>query len=109
MADDECAGGRMPRRDRDQRADHLVDPARMEQVAVQREGLAMVAEIEAEHGEPGREQLAAQRDDIARLSAALPAVQKDREAPATARLRAEMAEQPHSGAAIDDLVARRGQ
>jgi hypothetical protein len=81
----------------------------MEQLAIQRERVAMIAEVEPEDREPGVVEQATDGHDIVRLRAALPPVQQDGEASRLGVRRAEMAEQANSGAAIDDLVAGGGQ
>src|SRR5690349_6264011 len=81
----------------------------MEQLAVQRERVAVVAKIQPEDGEPGVVEQAADRYDVIRLRAPLPPVQQDGETSRFGGLRAVVAKQAHVGAAVDDLVARRGQ
>ena len=89
------------------RADHFVEPARMEDVLVQMMARAVIAEVQAEHVAAEVEQVAAERQHVDRIGAAFPAVQQDRE---IARRRASggglarvVAEQAHAVAAVDDL------
>src|SRR6185369_8934729 len=90
------------------RADHLVDAARMEQVAVQVMGLAVIAEVQAKYVAAFGEQSAAGVQDVARLRAAFPAVQQYRK---RARLRQHglarvKSLQARAAAAIEDVFGR---
>ena len=99
--------------DRAHRADDLIEPARVEDLLVEVMARAVVAEIQAKDVAAELEQIAAERQHVHRIRAALPAVQQDRQ---LARRRASrgglarvVAEQAHAVAAIDDLClgARR--
>ena len=80
MADHERARRRMCGNRGAHRRDDLVDSARMEQLAIQRLSLAVVAKIQAKHVETGGVQSGADGQDVGRLGATFPAVQQDREA-----------------------------
>ena len=72
-------GARMRGDDRAHRADDLVDAARVEQLAIQRERLAVIAKIQAKHVEARVVEPAADGQNVTRLGAALPAMQQNRE------------------------------
>ena len=65
VPDDERALSRMPRRDLGQCTDDLVDATRVEQLPIQRERLAVIAEVEPEHVKARVVEHAANGQDVA--------------------------------------------
>ena len=89
-------------------ADDFVDAARMEQPLIQMMRVAVIAEVEPQHVAAIVEQAAGGVEDVARLRAAFPAVQQDRE---RARVRGDVLArvetlQPHAVAAIEHVFDR---
>ena len=90
------------------RAQHLIDAGRMEGLAVQAMGAAMVAQVEAEDVVAGRIQRAGHRVEVGGLVAALPAVDQQRQAQRHAVLRLARVEagEAHAVAAVQFMAAR---
>ena len=91
------------------RADHLGQAAGVEQVPVEVMGLAVIAQVEAQHVEAAREQQLRRVTARRGVGAALPAVQQHHRAAVARRRARQEALQAHARAAVEQQLARRGE
>src|ERR1700761_1444694 len=91
-----------------QRADHIRQPARVEQIAIQMMSFTVIAKIEAHDLEAPLEQLLGDRKNVERVRASLPTMQNDH-GPAVAdrRLR-HKGLQAHAVATVEQHLLLRG-
>ena len=106
MADDGESLSRMTLAHVRDRIEHLVDATGVEQPFVERLGVAVVAQIQPEHGEARPEKRAAGRQYVIGVGGAFPAVQQDDETSRGAVRAACETLKPHAVPAVDDLGNR---